>query len=370
MNGRIYDGRLGRFLQADPQIQEPNNSQSLNRYSYVINNPLSYTDPTGYSFLSKYWRQIVSIAFAAVGMPYMQFIFGNLTGAMLTGFISGGIASGSLQGAVLGAFTLGAAQYGLAVAAFSSGISSTIQGGKFGQGFASAGLGMVIGGGRGSGSTKVITAALVGGTISKVTGDKFANGAASAAFAAALTTDWSIAASKGSGTNSKPLLAKGKSRSLTVGEIEMINEEFGKGTIDTRTVEIHRKTAWRLQGKNTAMAPDGDIYFHPEGGLYMDDFSTGALKMKGLFIHEMTHVYQVQSTGETLWGWRGAFNTYKFKPSDITGSRKWESFNIEQQADIAKFHYWSKQGAYPSQWSNITLPTTSNYERLLPYIGN
>jgi len=58
MNGRIYDGRLGRFLQADPQIQEPNNAQSLNRYSYVINNPLSYTDPTGYFFMKKLWNKI------------------------------------------------------------------------------------------------------------------------------------------------------------------------------------------------------------------------------------------------------------------------------------------------------------------------
>ncbi len=57
MNGRIYDGKLARFLQADPIIQEPNNSQSLNRYSYVINNSLSYTDPTGYSFFSSSGRK-------------------------------------------------------------------------------------------------------------------------------------------------------------------------------------------------------------------------------------------------------------------------------------------------------------------------
>ena len=48
MNGRSYDPVLGRFLQADPFVQAPKNSQSLNRYSYVLNNPLSYTDPSGY----------------------------------------------------------------------------------------------------------------------------------------------------------------------------------------------------------------------------------------------------------------------------------------------------------------------------------
>jgi RHS repeat-associated protein len=48
MNGRVYDYNLGRFLSVDPFIQSPTNSQSLNPYSYIMNNPLSGTDPTGY----------------------------------------------------------------------------------------------------------------------------------------------------------------------------------------------------------------------------------------------------------------------------------------------------------------------------------
>jgi len=48
MNGRAYDYNLGRFLSVDPVIQFPANSQSLNPYSYIMNNPLSGTDPTGY----------------------------------------------------------------------------------------------------------------------------------------------------------------------------------------------------------------------------------------------------------------------------------------------------------------------------------
>jgi len=49
MNGRVYDYRLGRFLQVDPIIQNPAHSQSLNPYSYIGNNPLSGTDPTGFA---------------------------------------------------------------------------------------------------------------------------------------------------------------------------------------------------------------------------------------------------------------------------------------------------------------------------------
>jgi RHS repeat-associated protein len=48
MGGRVYDYQLGRFLGVDPIIQNPANSQSLNPYSYIGNNPLSGKDPTGY----------------------------------------------------------------------------------------------------------------------------------------------------------------------------------------------------------------------------------------------------------------------------------------------------------------------------------
>ncbi len=48
MNGRVYDPSVARFTTADPFVSNPDNPQSFNRYSYVRNNPLAYTDPTGY----------------------------------------------------------------------------------------------------------------------------------------------------------------------------------------------------------------------------------------------------------------------------------------------------------------------------------
>ena len=48
MNGRVYDPTLARFMSPDPFVQAPYNTQSYNRYSYVFNNPLSFTDPSGY----------------------------------------------------------------------------------------------------------------------------------------------------------------------------------------------------------------------------------------------------------------------------------------------------------------------------------
>jgi RHS repeat-associated protein len=48
MNGRVYDQNLGRFLSVDPIVQD-GGSQALNPYSYIQNNPLSGTDPSGYA---------------------------------------------------------------------------------------------------------------------------------------------------------------------------------------------------------------------------------------------------------------------------------------------------------------------------------
>ncbi|MGC4029458.1 MAG: RHS repeat-associated core domain-containing protein [Steroidobacteraceae bacterium] len=48
MNGRVQDAITGRFLSADPYVQDPGFTQSYNRYAYVVNNPLSYIDPSGF----------------------------------------------------------------------------------------------------------------------------------------------------------------------------------------------------------------------------------------------------------------------------------------------------------------------------------
>ena len=203
MNGRIYDPTIGRFLQADPIIQDPYNTQSLNRYSYVMNNPLSYTDPTGYARLRDGWfRQVVAIAVMFVpGAQGIGMVF-------LQGMLSGAIATGNLKGAVKGglqaAVTFGIAHGGAggtgwikagkgfnyartAAHAVVGGISAEVDGGKFGHGFASALLSQSIGKGKifdhnKVGKVAIVSNALLQGTISEVTGGKFANGAMSAAF--------------------------------------------------------------------------------------------------------------------------------------------------------------------------------------------
>ena len=78
MNGRIYDPELGRFLSPDPIVQIPEYSQNFNRYSYVLNNPLNATDPSGFSFISKAFSKIgsfiVSVLRSASGRKCRRFM--------------------------------------------------------------------------------------------------------------------------------------------------------------------------------------------------------------------------------------------------------------------------------------------------------
>ncbi len=165
MNGRIYDPMLGRFLQADPFVQSPKNSQSLNRYTYVYNNPLSYTDPSGYFSLKRFFKKWGRVIVAAVASYFTygaastwaagwlagstlagnSIAIGSIAGAA-SGFVGGAIISGSLSGAVKGAFAgaiVGgiAGYYGdtynlsrVASESIGGGVSSRILGGKFEDG--------------------------------------------------------------------------------------------------------------------------------------------------------------------------------------------------------------------------------------------
>ena len=56
-NARYYNPTLGRFISADTIVPSPGDPQSLNRYAYVRNNPLKYTDPSSLAPISKAWKQ-------------------------------------------------------------------------------------------------------------------------------------------------------------------------------------------------------------------------------------------------------------------------------------------------------------------------
>ena len=107
MNGRIYDPYIGRFMSADPYIQAPYELQSHNRYSYVMNNPLLYTDPSGYWS----WKQIaiivVVIVATVVTMGAAAYMIAG-AGVFAGGFAAGLATAGALYGG-MGAIMIGAA---------------------------------------------------------------------------------------------------------------------------------------------------------------------------------------------------------------------------------------------------------------------
>ena len=240
MNGRIYDPKLGRFLQADPHIQAPYLTQNLNRYSYVLNNPLNATDPSGYFFDIILGEILVQAFYFYILPPQMHGVFNAavtiIAGAACsyvglsaqcaaaaaghTSFHSSYSQTGdvgeSVKASIISAVTtyisaqvfsyiggkfngpngLWGAENGIkhiGTHALAGGVLSVLQGGKFGHGFVSAGVSKAltpaiskVQTGLSVGSKdlgQALIAATVGGTVSKMTGGKFSNGAVTAAFA-------------------------------------------------------------------------------------------------------------------------------------------------------------------------------------------
>jgi RHS repeat-associated protein len=217
--GRLYDPALGRFIQADPFVEDEA-TQGLNRYSYVLNNPLTLTDPTGY-LTGKQWLRLIATIAINVYMPGIVNgwlgIASNsaqaITGAMVAGTVSGAI-NGGTEGAMRGAFSAALffgigesfqnatssliqdggklTAFGKAAKAVSHGIAggivSSMEGGRFGHSFASAGiteLAMPMIDEIGHPLAEATAASLLNGSLTAATGGKFANGAVTAAFAEA-----------------------------------------------------------------------------------------------------------------------------------------------------------------------------------------
>jgi len=201
MNARLYDPVLGRFISADTVVPGAGNMQAFNRYSYVDNNPLKYTDPSGHWKLGNLWnavKPVVAIAAAAAVMA----VTGNpmLAGA-IAGYINTGNLTGAIMGGISGAFFAGAGEIGdafgtlagVAANGTAGGLMSMMNGGKFGRGFVTAGItkfaGSIGGGkfgisdkGMGGMFARVGIAGAIGGVASRVMGGDFWSGFRTGAF--------------------------------------------------------------------------------------------------------------------------------------------------------------------------------------------
>ena len=132
------------------------------------------------------------------------------------------------------------------------------------------------------------------------------------------------------------------SRPLTQAERSLAVSVFG-GAIDYDAVRIHNRKWWPFQPKRVAMAPDGHIWFHPRGGLWCEDFADRPLHAQGLFIHEMTHVWQAQTRGRFyLPLMRHPFCRYSYA---IKPGWPLKRYGIEQQAEIVRHAFLLREGA-------------------------
>ena len=131
------------------------------------------------------------------------------------------------------------------------------------------------------------------------------------------------------------------SRPLTTGEIELARSVFGDA-IDYSRVRLVRGKWWPFQPRGIVMAPTGHIHFHPDSPLWSEDFSKERLSLQGLFIHEMTHVWQTQTRGRFyLPLMRHPFCRYNYQ---LIEGRPFGRYGLEQQAEIVRHRFLADRG--------------------------
>ena len=147
-------------------------------------------------------------------------------------------------------------------------------------------------------------------------------------------------------------------RPLTPGECAMAAEVFGTA-LDPAPVTLRRGKWFPFQPRRVVMAPDGHVWFHPDGPEWRDDFASASLGSRALLIHELTHVWQVQC-GLNLIVRRRPFARYAYLP--LTPGKAFATYGIEQQACIvADAYVLDNAGKVPGA------PPLAAYRALLPF---
>lgn len=148
-----------------------------------------------------------------------------------------------------------------------------------------------------------------------------------------------------------------QSRPLTSGETDLARSVFG-AAIDYSPVRIVRRKWAFFQPRETVMAPSGHIHFHPHGTLYRDDFAAASRSDQGLFLHEMTHVWQHQK-GIFLPLKRHPFCRYGYA---IRPGLPLHRYGLEQQAEIVRHAFLLRCGC-----DVAGAPPLAQYETILPF---
>jgi hypothetical protein len=146
-------------------------------------------------------------------------------------------------------------------------------------------------------------------------------------------------------------------RPLSSGEIALARSVFGEA-IDYAKVRVHERKYWPFHLRDWIMAPTGDLWLHPDGPLTGIDFAAAGIGLQGLFIHEMTHVWQHQK-GLRLLLRRHPFCRYAYR---IAPGKPFERYGIEQQAEIVRDAFLAGRGA-----ARRSADPAADYAALLPF---
>lgn len=149
------------------------------------------------------------------------------------------------------------------------------------------------------------------------------------------------------------------SRPLTASEIELARTMFGDAIDYGRARVANRKWAF-FHSKRYIMAPTGTIHFHPADPNYCDDFGCASLHRQGLFLHEMTHIWQYQK-GIYLPLARHPFCRYGYSLRPGWGL---ERYGLEQQAEIVRHMFLLGRGVHLAG-----APPIDQYRGILPFTG-
>jgi len=325
MGGRVYDPRLGRFLQADTLVPYPTDTQSYNRYSYMRNSPLNGVDPTGQAdiftqlahgvdhFFEYGFPSVINSVFvieagidcgpycaAVVAAGLIKANGGTWSQALVAGMVSGASVYafgelGNVNGSwyVDGMTVQGFIEYGTV-----GGIGSLLQGGNFGYGFIAAGAGGAVGSAMGGATplARIAVAAAVGGTLSSITGGKFANGAVTAAFATAMgsahSQNGSVAASGkgegGDGSGDYEGTEKKIANALNIdGKYRIVSKDQS---------DIAKVTGGDSAAHGTVRKVDGSYEIWVDSDYSGKDYWT-------VVYHEMRHVWQYSNLNDQLKGY-------------------------------------------------------------------
>ncbi len=357
MNGRMYDPVIARFLSPDPVLQFPHYTQGLNPYSYTLNNPLRFTDPSGYSLVGNLIALGVSIALAPMPMlailaysvvmtidyaiengrnanigdigKYFAQTFAMSMASMGTSKVIGDVfkhTAGSIWN------ELGrAAAHGL-----TNGAMRMIQGGKFEHGFLSGFVSSLGGsfmqayGGNMRFETQVALSAALGGTAEAIGGGKFANGAVTGAYVMMFNHLWEQGQVE-------------KFQKKYFGQVKGLNKIFTNAVPDGYSLDpesgMFKNNEGALAGAITDYLGDGlsDVYLSP--------YALGnGPTLYSILGHEMIHVAHHNYFLDTFD--KGASEYAAYMWNFNTGSQLFSSYPTSFEKVIPRDYLHSGLKAY------------------------